>query len=71
MPLPELISELEWEQHKSWDSFSALLKARVESTLKEKQQLQNRIAFLEATALKTEGGHLGLPRRGSVQVQMK
>ena len=55
---PDLIDELEWTQHKTWDSFITLLRARARSMLAENQKLRERVQDLENTAVRASDGQL-------------
>lgn len=44
---PDLINELEWRQHKDWEPFIRLLRARFQSYINENAQLRERLRVLE------------------------
>lgn len=47
---PDLINELEWTQHKQWEPFITLLRARMQSYINENTTLRQRIQQLENSA---------------------
>lgn len=55
---PDLISELEWQQHGSWDSIRSLIAKRVESVMNENQRLRDQFNALQNSAMEMTDGRM-------------
>jgi hypothetical protein len=55
---PDIISELEWQQHGSWESIQRLLAQRTQSLYTEIEQLRDRLSSLQNTAMEMTDGRI-------------
>ena len=55
---PDIISELEWQQHGSWPAIQRLLAQRTQSLYTEIEQLRDRLSNLQNTAMQMTDGRL-------------
>ena len=55
---PDIISELEWQRHGSWESIRDLLAKRTAAMNTELEQLRTKVSNLQGLAMKMTDGRM-------------